>query len=118
MTFVKSESPWQNFFFFFTPGRSGISLSPFGKEFCFFHWPIWFFFTTDPPISSHITLLYPTLSSVCGLWQASEQASELYVAQQRPWAEAFPKLMGHPHSPALSAQYFGNAQALGHYPIL
>jgi hypothetical protein len=50
--------------------------------------------------------------------QASERASELYVAQQRPWAEAFPKLMGHPHSPALSAQYFGNAQALGHYPIL
>ncbi len=68
----------------------------------------------DPPISSQI---YTSSSDFIKYFAAfGKQASELYVAQH-PWAEAFPKLMGH-ESLALGAHYFGNAQALGHYPTL
>jgi hypothetical protein len=105
------------------PGRSGIYKVEFpsrlfGKEFCIFHPPIWFFFMggSSDFITEFLHFYIRLLSSVLRPL-ASERASELYVAQHHS-AEVFPKLMGHHQSPALGAHYFGNAQALGHYPIL
>jgi hypothetical protein len=73
MTFVKSESPWQFKLLFFLKRRGGVEFTKRDFPLAFWEGVLFFFFIGqfgsfffmgDPPISSHITLLHPTLSSV------------------------------------------------------